>query len=250
MDRLIYTALTGMQRATEAQAVTAQNLANASVPGFRREMAAMESGYLSADGTALSARVQSGAESPHDFMGAGRVATTDRPLDVAMNGDAWLAVEDRSGGEGLTRRGDLRITSDGVLRTGDGLAVLGTSGSPITIGMGFASVTIGRDGTISARDTPEDQFVEVGRMKLVTPDPAQLTRGADGLFRPTDPAEPLPDDPAATLTTGALEGSNVDYANALVQLVEQARRFEMQTKLLTTAREMDESSVRLMRVQQ
>lgn len=245
MDRLVFTALSGMQRATEAQAVTAQNLANAQVPGFRREMAALSAGYLSAHGTALSARAQSGGESPHDMMEAGRVATTGQPLDVAMNGNAWLAVEDASGGEGLTRRGDLRLDGEGMLRTGDGRPVLGAGGSPIRIAMGFASVAVGRDGTISARATPEDQYVEVARLRLVTPDPQTLERGADGLFRAP---ETLADDQTATVTAGALEGSNVDYAGALVDLIQQARSFEMQTKLLSTAREMDEAGARLMRL--
>lgn len=245
MDRLIYTALSGLQRTTEAQAVTAHNLANAQVPGFRREMAALSAGYLEADGAALSARAQSGGESPHDLMSAGQVATTDQPLDIAMNGNAWLAVADTNGGEGLTRRGDLFIDPEGMLRNGDGRPVLGDSG-PIWLGGGFSSVIIGRDGSIEARATPETPYTQVGQLRLVTPDTQELERGPDGLFRTP---EILPSDPTATVTVGALEGSNVDHASMLVDLVQQARAFEMQTKLLSAAREMDEGSARLMRME-
>jgi flagellar basal-body rod protein FlgF len=78
----------------------------------------------------------------------------------------------------------------------------------------------------------------------VTPEPETLARGADGLFR----AEAQVADPLATVTPGALEGSNVDPGGSLIELIEQARRFELQTKLLTAAREMDEGTAALMRL--
>ena len=85
----------------------------------------------------------------------------------------------------------------------------------------------------------------MGRLKLVTPDPATLERGADGLFRSPDAQA----DTAATVTVGALERYNVEPASALVELVQQSRSFELQTKLLSAAREMDEGSAALMRVE-
>jgi flagellar basal-body rod protein FlgF len=243
MDRLIYTALTGLQRNQEAQAVTAHNLANAVTPGFRREMAALSAGWIAPEGSALTARVQSGGESPHDLLRPGRVESTGNPLDIALDRAAWLAVEDGSGAEALTRRGDLRLDGEGRLLTGDGRPVLGEDG-PIRIAGGFATLGIGRDGTVSIRATAEAPFVAVARLKLVTPDPATLARGDDGLFR-SPGAEA---DPAATLTPGALERSNVEPTAALVELVEQSRAFELQTKLLTAAREMDEGTAALMRL--
>lgn len=247
MDRLIYTALTGLQRNQEAQAVTAHNLANAQTPGFRREMAALSSGWLdtSSGSGALSTRVQSGGESPHDLLRAGTVEATGNPLDIAMDGGAWLTVTDSTGQEALTRRGDLRLDADGRLATGDGTPVVGTDG-PIQIAAGFAEVRIGRSGSIETRANAESPFVEVARLKLVSPDPASLSRERDGLFRSSD----LPDaDPLATVTTGALEKSNVDPNASLVELIEQSRAYEMQSKLIAAAREMDEGTASLMRVQ-
>ncbi|TPE59010.1 flagellar hook-basal body complex protein [Sandaracinobacter neustonicus] len=244
MDRLVYTALTGLQRAQESQSVTAHNLANAATPGFRREMAALGAGFLTPSGAALTARAQSGGESPHDLLNPGRVESTGNALDVAMDGGAWLAVADSGGGEALTRRGDLRIDPEGRLLTGDGHAVMGEDG-PIAIATGFQSLRIGRDGALETRASDDAPFVEVARLKLVTPDPATLARGADGLFR----APAMETDETATVTVGAIERSNVETAAALVELVEQSRRFELQTKLITTARDMDEASASLMRVQ-
>lgn len=243
MDRLVYTALSGLQRAQEAQAVTAHNLANAGTPGFRREMAALSAGWLSSEGAALSARVQSGGESPHDLLRAGRIELTGNPLDVAMDGGAWLAVADGQGNDALTRRGDLRFDGEGQLLTGDGRPVLGEDG-PIRIAAGFASVRIGRDGSVETRATPEAPYLSVARLRLVSPDPATLERGADGLFRsPGAQADPL-----ATVTTAAVERSNVDPTASLVELIEQSRAFELQTKLLGAAREMDEGTAALMRI--
>jgi flagellar basal-body rod protein FlgF len=243
MDRLVYTALTGLQRAGEAQAVTAHNLANLNTPGFRREMAALSAGWLAADGTALSARVQSGGESPHDLLRAGRVEATGNPLDIAMDGGAWLAVADGAGEPALTRRGDLRLDGEGRLLTGDGRPVLGEDGA-VQIATGFSGIRIGRDGSIETRATPQAPYVPVARLRLVSPDPASLARGPDGLFR----ADGMDADPLATVTASALERSNVDAAAALVELIEQSRRFELQTRLLQAAREMDEGTATLMRL--
>lgn len=245
MDRLVYTALTGLQRAQEAQAVTANNLANANTPGFRREMAALAPGWLVGEGAAISARIQSGGESPHDLLAAGRLEQTGNPLDVAMVGGAWLAVSDATGAEALTRRGDLRLGPDGLLTNGAGNAVLGEDG-PIRIAGAFHSVRIGSDGAIETRPQPDQPFVAVARLKLVSPDPNTLERGPDGLFR----TEPAPEtDPLATVTSGALEASNVTPTASLIELVEQSRAFEMQTKLISAARDMDEGAAALMRVE-
>lgn len=243
MDRLVYTALTGLQRAQEAQAVTANNLANVSTPGFRREMAALSAGWLVMDGPNGSARVQSGGEAPVDLNQPGRVVVTDRSLDIAMEGKAWLGVEDAGGNPALTRRGDLRVDAGGRLTTGAGHAVLGEDG-PIQLPSDFASLRISRDGRLEILPAGETAWTAVGQLMLQSPSTTSLSRGEDGLFRAPDAGR----DPAAVVQVGALEQSNMDAASALVELVEQSRRFELQTKLLSAAREMDEGSAALMRV--
>ncbi len=245
MDRLIYTALTGLQRTQEAQTVTAHNLANLSTPGFRKEMSLLSAGWLTADGGPQSARVQSGGEASVDLFTPGRIEATGRPLDIAMDGDAWLAVADDSGAPALTRRGDLAVNADGGLVTGDGRPVLDEGGGPIRIPADFSSLRIGRDGSIEILPPGEMVWAPVGRLNLQSPPPASMTRGVDGLFRSAEAAH----DPQATLHSGALERSNMEPAEALVELIQQSRMFEMQTKLVSAAREMDEGSASLMRVQ-
>jgi flagellar basal-body rod protein FlgF len=247
MDRLIYTALSAMQRSSERQAVTAHNLANLETPGFRAEMAAMQQGYLvaPADGAALSTRVQAGGEMLHDLMRTGRAVMTGRPLDLMMEGGAWLAVADARGAEAYTRRGDLRFDSEGRLRTGAGDPVLGADGAPVAVAAGAGAVRVANDGAVETRLAEDQPWVEVARLKLVSPAPGELARGVDGLFRT---AAPLEADPLARVMTGTMEMSNVDAARVLVELVEQSRGFEIQTRLLTAAKEMDEGTARLMRI--
>jgi flagellar basal-body rod protein FlgF len=245
MDRLIYTVLTGLQRAQEAQAVTAHNLANVQTPGFRREMAMTQPAYLADGVAARPGRTQATASAPHDLTGAGPVRATDNPLDIALPPDTWLSVLDAKAEPALTRRGDLRLDSEGLLRTGAGHAVRSADdGEPIRVAVGAGALRIGTDGTLTARVAPDAPEVAVARLFLAVPGP-DLERTADGLFR----AEDIEAAAGARLTAGALEGANMDPSTGLVELVEQSRRFEMQTRLLAAARELDERTASLMRVE-
>lgn len=244
MDRLIYTALSGLQRTQEAQTVTAHNLANLSTPGFRKELSVLSAGWLVADQLPTSARVQSGGEASMDLLSPGRIEATGRELDVAMDGNAWLSVADAQGQPALTRRGDLMVDANGALVTGAQNPVLGEDGAPIRIPAEFSSLRIGRDGALEILPPGEITWAPAGRIMLQSPAADTLGRGEDGLFRSPDATH----DPQATLRTGALERSNLEPALALVELIQQSRMFEMQTKLLTAAREMDESSAALMRI--
>ncbi|WP_439545762.1 flagellar hook-basal body complex protein [Sandarakinorhabdus sp.] len=248
MDRLIYTTLSGLNARAREQLVTANNLANAGVPGFRRDVVAQESRYLGAardvDG-AWASRAQTGAPSLATPHAPGRIAATGRPLDIALGGDAWLAVQGPVVGgevrEGYMRRGDLQVNAAGLITLGDGRVVLNANSAPISVPPG-AALTIGEDGTITA--TLPDGQQPLGKLKLV--DGSSLKsrdKAADGLFLPE---EALPADPAARLETGALESANITAAQALVELVEEQRGFEVNARLLRLAQEMDEASARLL----
>lgn len=243
MDRLIYTALSGLDARSRAQQVTANNLANAGTPGFRRELIAAEGRYL--DGDSAVSRAQAGAPSVTTPDDPGRITITGRPLDIALAGDAWLALQGPVVGgvptETYSRRGDLSVSVGGVLQTGDGKAVLNAGGSPVTIPAG-ASLDIAADGGLSVRIG--DAFTSLGKLKLVAGAGLKdLDKGLDGQFTTKTP---LPVDRAATLTTGALENSNVQTAGALTELVEQSRGFEVNARLLGLAKDIDERTARLM----
>jgi len=243
MDRLIYTVLSGLGVRDRSQAVTANNLANAQTPGFRRELVSAEGRYFVGDG--LAVRAQAGAPSLATPHAAGRIEATGRPLDIALAGDAWLALQGPVLAgvptEAYSRRGDLAVTPTGLIVNGDGRPVLGESGTPLSVPAG-AEITIAADGGVSARIG--DVETPLGRLKLVAGAAlGNLDKAGDGLFTTRTP---LPADPAARLSSGALEGANVAVAGALAELVEASRGFDVNTRLIGIAKDLDERSARLM----
>jgi flagellar basal-body rod protein FlgF len=232
MDRMIFTAMTGAKHLLERQAVTANNLANASTGGYRAETRATRAAYVQSDTLptrAFAVESTTGA----DFT-PGPIQQTGRVFDVAVQGKGWIAVEPAGGGEAYTRDGSLQVSENGVLQTRNGLNVLG-DGGPITI-PSDTEVSIGRDGTISTVPAGGDpaSVTQVGRIKLVDPEEAQLERGADGLFRLRDGSTAAAD-AGVRIASGSLEGSNVNVAETMIDMIAVARQFEMQMKLIQTA---------------
>lgn len=249
MDRLIYTAMTAMNAAMNRQRVTANNLANASTPGFRQEIFAVTPATLK-DGS-IEARAMARGNVRGADMTPARVVPTGNPLDIALEGNALLAFQgpDRQG-EVYSRRGDLRVTASGLIENGEGLAVLGQNGTPITVPPGFA-INIAADGTILASDPAAgDAPAEpVDRLRLVNPAGSPLAKGIDSFLKvpgANGRTGVLPPDLTARLTPGALEQSNVETADTLVQMIEAQRAFEQRATIIRTAGELDESSSALL----
>jgi flagellar basal-body rod protein FlgF len=245
MDRLVHTSLSALRGAMARQTTTANNLANVNTTGFRGELT--QARALWVQGAGSGARAQASQEVAAADMRGGAVSETGRDLDVAMEGDALLAVQARDGGEAYTRRGDLQLADSGLLTNGEGHPVLGEQG-PITLPPAD-SLRIDRDGAVwivpRGGDPAQPQMVD--RLKLVTPAGSQLLKGLDGLFRvPQDGA--LPSDPQARLTPRSLEGSNVEATQALIDMIEAGRAWETQLNLISTAREIDSSAADLMRL--
>jgi len=238
MDRMIYLSMAGAKASLHRQDVLANNLANVSTGGFRAEMAAFRAVPVRGDGA--STRVYALETTTGYNSDPGVVQTTGNNLDVAMKGNAWLAVQGLDGTEAYTRAGALDVNPEGLLTTKAGLTVLG-DGGPITVPAN-SEVAIGSDGTISAK-TGNGRTTTIGRLKLVTPE-AAMTRGTDGLFRATD--GDLPADANARLQDGALEGSNVSPVETMVAMISAARQFEHQMKLLQTAQGNEQAAAKLL----
>jgi flagellar basal-body rod protein FlgF len=238
MDRMIYTSMSGAKAALQRQDTLANNLANVSTNGFRAELTAFRAVPIRGDGA--STRVFALESTPGYNDAQGPITATGRNLDVAMTGNAWLAVQGLDGTEAYTRQGSLQVNSEGVLVTENGLQVNG-DGGPITIPPN-ASVDIAADGTVSAR-VGNQKPTNVGKLKLVTPE-APMTRGTDGLFR-ADSGD-LSADPATRVQSGALEGSNVSPVETMVGMIAAARQFEHQMKLLEGAEKQDQAASKLL----
>ena len=245
MDRLVYTAMTGASAAAHRQGVLSNNLANASTHGFRAELSAYRAVPLRGDGSTTRVFALE-ATSGHSET-AGPAQTTGRALDVMATGNAWFAVQGLDGTESYTRGGAMQVATDGTLQTTTGLTVFSDGSAPITIPAN-AQIVIGSDGNISAKADGQPSAI-IGRLKMVTPnadDP--LKRGDDGLFRSTS-GDPLPNDAQARLQSGVLEGSNVNPIEAMVGMIQTARQFEMQMRLVQTAESNDRSAGQLLSMQ-
>ena len=245
MDKLVYTAASGLKAHMASQAAIANNMANASTIGFRADRVVFD--RLEVKGSGFANRTPSTEEVIDADRRQGAIQQTGRPLDVAVNGDAWLTVQATDGSEAYTRRGDLTVTESGVLQTGDGFPVIG-SGGPITIPPA-QSMTISGDGTISiipiGGDAKNPQVID--KLKLVDTRGSVTVKGLDNLLH-VKGGGVLPEDLEAKVTGGALESSNVDMTQALVDMIENQRSYEVQANLLKEAKNMDESGASVMRM--
>jgi flagellar basal-body rod protein FlgF len=232
MDRLIYTAMSGAKHILDQQATNSHNLANATTTGFRAQLNSFRAVPVQSEGMPTRAFVVDSTVGS-DFS-TGSLQNTGRDLDVALQGKGWLVVQGDDGVEKMTRHGSLKVSENGVLQTQSGLNVMGDAG-PITIPP-EVTIAIAKDGTVSTipSGSKPSAVQVIGRLKLVNPDEQNITRGSDGLFVTKD-GSTLDPDASVTVAGGMLEGSNVNVVESMVTMINLARSFEMQMKLLTNA---------------
>ena len=245
MDKLIYTAMTGASAAANRQAVLSNNLANVSTNGFRAEFSTYRAVPVRGDGA--TTRVMALEATPGFLDIPGSPQRTGRAMDAMTTGNAWFAVQGLDGTEAYTRNGSFEVAADGTLKTNNGLTVLSDGGAPIAVPAG-AEVTLGVDGTLTAK-VGKQPGSGIGRLKLATAtaeDP--LKRGTDGLFRTTS-GEPITSDTTARLQLGVIEGSNVNAIETMVGMIQTARQFEAQTRLMQTAEADDRAAAQLLSLQ-
>ena len=244
MDKLLYVAMSGAKETLRAQAANSHNLANASTTGFRADLAAFQSRAVVGSGYASRVYATNATTGWDPTVGA--QISTGRDLDVAVQGDGFLAVQGRDGREAYTRAGDLRVDPNGQLLTGTGLPVLG-DGGPVSVPPNV-SLSIAPDGTISIVPLGQgpETTASVGRIKLVNPPRESLDRGADGLFRQRDGTDAA-SDASVRVTSGVIESSNVNTADSMVNMIELARQFELQVKAIRSAEENGAASAQLLR---
>jgi flagellar basal-body rod protein FlgF len=243
MDRGLYVAMTGAKQIMQAQAVNNHNIANINTSGFRADAVSFTSDPIFGPGFAT--RVNAVAGDGGTNFSSGVVSTTGRTLDIAINGNGFIAVQGADGTEGYTRAGDLRVTDSGAVTTVSGMPVLSETG-PLNVPPS-TQVTIGNDGSISVVPlglSPSAQS-QIDRIKLVNPSTRDLQKGADGLFRLKSGAK-APSDETVTVTSGALEGSNVDSAQSLVNMIELQRQYEFQIKSINAVDTDEQSAERMM----
>ena len=238
MDRLIYTSMSGAKYLLERQATLANNLANASTTGFRADTVGLRAvpTVSPQSGTRVfTVETTTGA----DFS-QGPLSATGRNLDVAVQGEGWLAVQAADGTEAYTRNGAMQVGPDGTLQLPSGLQVVGTGG-PISIPADVQSILVAADGTVSVKAASSKTPTTVGQLKLVNPPISELAKGTDGLFR-AQGGTAADADASVKVVGGTLEGSNVNVVEAMVGMIAASRQFELQMKMLSTAEQNEQKS--------
>ena len=247
MDKALYIAMTGGKHIERAQAVHANNMANAATNGFRADFEqARAMGVYYGDG--LPSRSYALAENPGTDFAVGSLAETGNDLDISLDGKGWIAVQGSDGREAYTRAGALRTTALGQLQTADGHAVLGESG-PLTIPQ-QEKIQISQDGTISVREQGQapNALGQLGRIKLVNPKDSQLQKGEDGLMYLRAGQPVLKPDENVRVKSGFVENSNVNVVDEFTSIIALARQFDMNLKLMRTAEENTSAATKLLQV--
>lgn len=248
MDRFIHTVGNALTNLQDAQSITAQNLANQSVPGFRRDLAGEGESLFVTQFDALTTRAFQTTTDSHGFsQEPGFLDQTGEPLDVAIADKGFFYVRPEVGEPALSRRGDLRIDLQGRLLNGAGEAMLDTGLQPIVLPP-FQDVVIDDLGQISV--TPAGGGPRVAVATLATAVPAEdepLRKGLDGQIRRPDGTLPEVNQQARVLQ-GVLEHSNVNATEELIASIEQQRGFELNMRMITEAKTLDEAAGRLLRL--
>ncbi|RZA17791.1 MAG: flagellar basal body rod protein FlgF, partial [Proteobacteria bacterium] len=164
MDKMLYVAMTGASQNALAQKAHANNLANISTTGFKRDLEQARS--MPVFGDTFPSRAYALTERPATDFSGGALQETGRDLDVAVGGNGFIAVQTPDGGEAYVRTASMNVDALGVLRAGNGLPVMG-NGGPIAVPPD-EKIEIGMDGTISIRGLGQapNVMAQVDRIKL------------------------------------------------------------------------------------
>ncbi|MCW4456288.1 flagellar basal body rod protein FlgF [Flavobacterium sp. MXW15] len=247
MDKALYVAMTGARASLQAQGTVSHNLANTDTPGFKEALANTEAFRI--QGPGHPSRIDALHVDAGFNRRVGAQMVTGNALDLSLQEGNWLAVQAPTGGEAYTRGAALSLTPNGQLVTAGGHPVLDENGNPLAVPP-YQALEIGNDGTLSIipqGEGPQTMAI-IGRVRVVQAPDERLERGLDGLMRNTDPQQPFAQAAGKALDSGVLEGSNVDAAGALVQMIQLQRQFEMQVKVIKHGDENARSANTLLRL--
>ena len=252
MDRLAFNAVAAINEQRVARQMSTNEMANATTVGFKRSFESSVRA-IEVDGPGLKTRFQPQSFT-EDFisMKAGPVMVTGNDLDISLSAHSVMGVTAPDGTLAFTRRGDLRVNAAGALETGNGNVVRSQSGGALTVPLGV-KVTINSDGSVYGIDPAQAGTVQpvlIANILLRDSSTTPLQRREDGLFAVAGAPRgqditPGPITPG--LTSGALEGSNVNAISVMVKMMDQARSFEQQVNMIKESKSCDESGATMMK---
>ena len=246
-------ARTGLDAQAERMRIIANNLANVNTTAFQRDRA--EFATLAYQ-TVTAAGARSAGDNQYAtglnlgsgvrLTGTGRITkqgslnTTSNPLDLAVEGEGYFQIQRPDGSTGYTRAGNFHLSSEGKLVTTDGMPVM----PEIQIPDGASAITIGQDGTVSVTVTGQTEAQEVGKLELARfVNPAGLQALGNNLYGVTGASGEAQTGPAnaegrGAIRQGALESSNVNVVQELVDMIETQRAYEVNSKMIQATDEM------------
>ena len=249
----LHVARTGLDAQQTRMRVIANNLANVNTTGFKRDRAEFETlayQMMTAAGATASGDNQyatglnlgSGVQlvGTSRVMTQGALSTTDNPLDLAIEGDGYFRVARPDGTTAYTRAGNFHLSSEGKIVTSDGLPLQ----PEIQIPDGAQSITIGADGTVSVTVAGQTEPTEAGRIEIarfVNAAGLQALGGnlyAETAASGTAQVGPPGAEGRGSIRQGALEGSNVNVVQELVDMIETQRAYEVNAKMISATDEM------------
>lgn len=253
MERALWVAKTGLDTQQMRMAVVAHNLANVSTTGFKRGRGVFadllyqnvrQPGAQSSESSELPSGLLLGTGvrtvATEKLFTQGNIVHTENPLDLAIQGRGFFEILLPEGTAAYTRTGSFQLDSTGQLVTAEGL----TLQPGVTIPDNTQSITIGSDGVVSVLVAGATAPTQIGNLELVDfINPSGLQARGENLFLETassgSPQSGTPGETGlGTLVQGALESSNVNVVEELVNMIETQRAYEMNSKAIATTDEM------------
>ncbi len=241
IDRFAFTAMTGAKHAIGQLATTTHNMANLQTPGFREMLSMFRA--VPVEGASADSRSFVVDSTPGADWTPGTVSPTGNPLDLAIQDQGLFVVRRSDGQEAYTRAGKFHLDAQGFLVNSAGLPVLNDEGSEIQIPLGSKDIQFSSNGIIHVTLPGQMLETRVARLKLVNPLPHTLERLPDGLFGATEELDASAD---VQILQGSLEGSNVNAAQAMVQMIAQNRLFDLNIRLVQAAEQNSKTAGTLM----
>ncbi len=252
MIRAMHTAATGMEAQQERIDVLSNNLANVNTAGFKKQRADFQDllyqttrapGATSAQGNFVPTGVQYGTgvrtASTHRSFTTGDFQQTGNDFDFAIQGNGFFQVTMPGGQLGYTRAGNFEIDQQGQIVTTDGYPL----DPAISLPQGYTQVTIGDDGTVTAKGA-DGQGSEVGQIQLVNfVNPGGLQAIGRNFFQVTTASgDAVPGTPGqeglGIIKQGMLEMSNVKIVDEMIDLIASQRAYDINSKVIQASDEM------------
>ncbi len=258
MDRMVHTALNSLKMILQNQQITSQNIANASVVGYRRDSnSEFGTSYLNSE-MGLNTRVFATREIGAFSNQQGDLESTENPMDVAIKGEGYFLIQPVEGEIALSRRGDFKIDNGGQLMDGQGSLILGEDLQPIVL-PAFNAIQISSDGIINIKpiDAPVDApFQLAATIGTTLAEEIDLEKDSSGFIKPKASVNENGDteipqinaDQGVQMVNNYLEKSNVNPVEELILTLEHQRNYETHVKFIDLAKQMDEGGASLMRV--